>query len=110
MLDINKETGSSDMIRRAKDAKEYADTVKDVGKEYGIPVLDVWSAFMKAAGWKGDGLLPGSEESGKNEVLAKLLYDGKITFSPWPPHLSPRTELADYCRSASQPQWVQDCV
>jgi hypothetical protein len=76
MLDINKENGSTDMVRRAKDAKEYADAVKEVGKECGIPVLDVWGAFMKAAGWKGESVLPGSEESGKSEVLAELLYDG----------------------------------
>jgi hypothetical protein len=77
MLDINKENGSTDMIRRAKDAKEYADAVKEVGKECDVPVLDVWTAFMKAAGWNGQGVLPGSEESGKNEVLAELLYDGE---------------------------------
>jgi hypothetical protein len=77
MLDINKENGSTDMNRRAKDAEEYADTVKEVGKECGVPVLDVWGAFMKEAGWTGEGVLPGSEESGKNEVLAELLYDGE---------------------------------
>lgn len=77
MLDINKENGSTDMIRRARDAQEYANAVKEVGKKCDVPVLDVWGAFMKAAGWKGEGDLPGSEESGKNEVLAELLYDGE---------------------------------
>lgn len=80
ILEINKENESTDMIRRAKDAKDYADAVKEVGKECNVPVLDIWSAFMKAAGWKGEGILPGSEESGKDKVLAELLWDGELNF------------------------------
>lgn len=82
LLDINKKNGSADEIRRAKDAKEYAEKTKEVGKEYNLPVLDVWTAFMNATGWDGHGALPGSEEAGKNETLADLLHDGL--------HLSPR--------------------
>jgi isoamyl acetate esterase len=60
MLDINKEIGSTDEIRRAKDAKEYAEATIEVAKECQVPVLDVWSAFMKQTGWKEEGPLPGS--------------------------------------------------
>ena len=82
LLDINKENGSTDEIRRAKDAKEYAEKTKEVGKEYNLPVLDVWSAFMNETGWDGQGALPGSEEVGKNETLADLLHDGELSCSP----------------------------
>lgn len=88
MLDINKKNGSTDMIRRATDAKEYADAVKEVGKECGVPVLDIWGAFMKAAGWKGEGVLPGSEESGKNKVLEEFLYDGGFKQFQVPAHVT----------------------
>jgi hypothetical protein len=70
--------GSTEEIRKARDAADYAAVVREVGKETGVPVLDVWAAFMEKAGWKGeDGFLPGSKKSGKSMVLAELLYDGK---------------------------------
>lgn len=80
MLDLNKENGSTDQIRRAKDAKIYAEATKEVGKEFNLPVLDVWSAFMEVAAWKGTGILPGSEELGKSNVLAGFLHDGELSF------------------------------
>ena len=65
--------------RKAKDAAEYAELVREVGKETGLFVLDIWSAFMEKAGWKaGDPLpIPGSIELGRSAVLAELLYDGE---------------------------------
>jgi hypothetical protein len=80
MLELSKENGETDQIRRAKDAKLYAEATKEIGKEFNLPVLDVWSAFMGVAGWKGTGLLPGSEELGKNKVLASFLHDGELSF------------------------------
>lgn len=80
MIDINKENGSTDQIRRAKDARSYAQATMEVGKECHVPVLNVWSTFMEEAGWKGDGPLPGSEEQGKSEVLANLLHDGECIY------------------------------
>lgn len=77
MLDLNKESGATGEIRRARDAREYAETTKAVGAECGIPVLDIWSSFMDQTGWQGQGPLPGSEETGKNGTLASLLHDGK---------------------------------
>jgi hypothetical protein len=78
MLNINKENGSTDQIRRARDAKEYAEATISVGRECNVPVLDVWNAFMKHAGWKGEDPLPGSEKAGKSDTLAKLLHDGEL--------------------------------
>lgn len=63
-------------IRKAKDAGEYAAVVKEVGKETGVAVLDIWTMFMQKAGWDGGNSLPGSENLGKNLVLEGFLYDG----------------------------------
>jgi isoamyl acetate esterase len=66
--------------RKQKDAKAYAEAVKEVGRELGVPVVDAWSAFMEKAGWKmGDEVLVGTKESGKSEVLEELLYDGQFS-------------------------------
>lgn len=52
--------------------------MKEVGKEAGVPVLDLWTLFMEKAGWKGGDELPGEERLGKSEVLAELLPDGEF--------------------------------
>ena len=66
--------------RKAKDAAEYAQLVREVGKDAGVPVLDIWTAFMDKAGWKaGDHLpLPGSIELGKSAELGEMLPDGRF--------------------------------
>lgn len=63
--------------RKAEHAKQYAQVVKDLGKELNLPVVDVWGACMAKTGWKEGERLPGQIEDGKNEVLQGLLYDGK---------------------------------
>ena len=68
----------SGTIRLAKDAAAYAQIVRDIGAQYNIPVLDVWTLFMEKAGWKVGEALPGSKELGKNAVLAELLSDGEF--------------------------------
>jgi hypothetical protein len=68
--------GYTGEVRKAVDAAEYAELVREVGKEAGVSVLDVWSLFMKKTGWKAGEPLPGSKAMGKSEVLAELLYDG----------------------------------
>lgn len=83
LLEMNKENGRTEEIRKAKDAAAYAEAVREVGREMGVPVLDVWTAFMDAAGWKGgEEVLPESSELGKNEVLADLMYDGEVSLEP----------------------------
>ncbi|KAE8451632.1 hypothetical protein EG329_003089 [Mollisiaceae sp. DMI_Dod_QoI] len=68
--------GYTGEVRKARDAAEYAELVREVGKETGVDVLDVWSIFMEKVGWKSGEKLPGSKELGKNDVLSELLYDG----------------------------------
>jgi len=44
--------------RTAEHTKLYADACREIGKELGVPVLDLWSVFMAEAGWrKGEPLL-----------------------------------------------------
>lgn len=62
--------------RKQIDAKDYSECVRSIGKEFNIPVVDVWGAFMRSVGWRdGDGLV-GIRERGVNVGLARLLYDG----------------------------------
>jgi hypothetical protein len=81
---FQEEWGYTGETRKAKDAVEYAETVREVGKETGLSVLDIWSAFMDKAGWKaGDPLpVPGSIKLGRSAALAELLYDGKCCGIP----------------------------
>ncbi|KAL3427949.1 GDSL-like Lipase/Acylhydrolase [Phlyctema vagabunda] len=82
LLNRMKEIGVDQEPRRQTVTATYADAVREVGRETGNVVLDVWKLFMTKAGWRvGDYIFPGSEKAEKNEVLAELLYDGL--------HLSP---------------------
>jgi lysophospholipase L1-like esterase len=65
LLKLLEEWGSPPPTRKAVDAQHYAELVKEVGKEAGLPVLDIWSAFMEKAGWK-------------SKELEELLYDGEF--------------------------------
>jgi lysophospholipase L1-like esterase len=80
LVKLQEEWGVTPPTRKAADAQEYAELVKEVGKEAGVPVLDVWSAFMEKAGWKaGDPLpIPGTLELGKSKELEELSYDGEL--------------------------------
>lgn len=62
--------------RTAEHTKMYADACYEIGKELGVPVLDLWSVFMAEAGWREGEPLAGSIKIGKNNVLGELLEDG----------------------------------
>ncbi len=79
LIEFQKAWAYDGEIRRAKDAREYAELVKEVGKEADVPVVDLWTLFMEKAGWKGGEELPGEEKLGKNEILAELLADGEFS-------------------------------
>lgn len=71
-------------MRQASDAAEYAKATVEVGREMGVQVLDVWGLFMGLAGWKegdGEGVMPGSKEAERSQVLGELLCDGM--FDSW---------------------------
>lgn len=65
--------------RTAEHTKLYADACREIGKELGVPVLDLWSVFMAEAGWKKGEPLPGSIKTERNKVLGELLHDGMRT-------------------------------
>lgn len=64
--------------RTAETTAAYAQVVRDLGREKGIPVVDVWTAMMKHVGWDGDTSkpLPGSDSVPVNQKLQHLLPDG----------------------------------
>ncbi|KAJ5295371.1 hypothetical protein PENANT_c001G06213 [Penicillium antarcticum] len=62
--------------RTASGARQYADAAREVGAELNVPVADLWSAFMKAAGWKEGQALVGSRDAPNSETLSGLLTDG----------------------------------
>ncbi|KAL1988479.1 hypothetical protein VTN96DRAFT_9534 [Rasamsonia emersonii] len=70
------EKGFESPSRTASNTKQYADACREVAHSLGIPVADIWTAFMKAAGWQDGQPLAGSKEIPKNDILESLLTDG----------------------------------
>ena len=62
--------------RTASFTKSYAAAACEVGASLNIPVVDLWSAFMKTTGWKEGEPLVGAHDVPSNEILASLLIDG----------------------------------
>lgn len=94
-----------DGIRTAEHTKKYADACRQVGKELGVVVLDLWSVFMKRAGWKPGQPLAGSKAAERNKVLGELLSDGRFF------HICHALLcLTDSNRVALQSNWIQDLV
>lgn len=69
--------GYSGLQRTAANTKRYADACRGLGKQLDVPVVDLWTVFMEAAGWKEGGPLPGAKDADRNQVLGSLLVDGK---------------------------------
>ena len=69
--------GLTDPRRTAEHTKRYADACREVGKELGVAVLDIWSIMMAKAGWREGEPLVGSKKVARNEVLEGLLIDGE---------------------------------
>jgi len=60
----------------------YADAAVEVGKELGVPTVNLWKACIDyAGGWKEGEPIPGSKPNGRNEKLEGLFRDG-LHFSP----------------------------
>lgn len=67
--------------RTAENTAEYAEFVREVGKDLNLPVIDLWQAFMDEAGYKKGDIFPGSKLIGQNPVLVRLMHDG-LHFNP----------------------------
>ena len=70
-------TGYNGLQRTAENTKRYAEACREMGKDLVVPVVDIWTLFAEAAGWKEGGPLPGSKGTDRNQVLGSLLVDGK---------------------------------
>lgn len=77
--DGNNIPGFDGLRRTAKTTASYAEAVRVVGRERGVPVCDVWAAMMREAGWDEQkaGELPGSEAAAENATLRRFFSDGK---------------------------------
>ena len=64
--------------RTAEHTAKYARAARELGEELLLPVLDLWTIFMRQAGWQedGTGALAGSRDAPRNQVLGELLVDG----------------------------------
>ena len=62
--------------RTAANTAIYAAACREIACGLEIPVLDLWSIFMKKTGWKAGDPLIGSLDAPKSKVLAELLIDG----------------------------------
>lgn len=62
--------------RTAIHTKQYAEAVREVGASLGVPVVDIWSAFISTTGWKEGEPLPGSRDSPKLDKFQRLFTDG----------------------------------
>lgn len=69
--------------RNATTTASYADACREVGQEFNLPVLDLWTIFMLKAGWNQgqQGPLIGSRAAPKSQILDELLSDG-LHFTP----------------------------
>lgn len=68
----------SDNTRTAMHTAKYASACREVGQEFNLPALDLWTSFMSRAGWRDGDSEPliGSRAAAKNQVLGSLLNDG----------------------------------
>ncbi|CAI7573997.1 unnamed protein product [Penicillium crustosum] len=62
--------------RTASFTKSYAVAACEVGASLNIPVVDLWSAFMKPTGWKEGEPLIGARDVPNNDTLSSFLSDG----------------------------------
>ena len=73
----DREMGRTQISRLAEITRTYADAAIQVGQEMGIPVVNLWGAFMACTDWSGGSPLPGSKSQPQNEKLGELLRDGE---------------------------------
>ncbi|EGD93615.1 GDSL Lipase/Acylhydrolase [Trichophyton tonsurans CBS 112818] len=73
-FDLSK--GVTPLSRSANNTKLYAGACREVGKSLHVAIADIWSAFMREAGWVEGQPIAGSKEIPENPKLASLLIDG----------------------------------
>jgi isoamyl acetate esterase len=63
--------------RTAERTKLYADITKEVGKELGVAVVDIWTCLMEKSGWQPETPLNGSLAVSRNWAFSQFFVDGK---------------------------------
>jgi lysophospholipase L1-like esterase len=81
LQEFDESKGNAHPTRTAKHTKQYAEAVREVGSSLGVPVVDVWSAFMAAVGWKEGEPLPGSRDLPNSDQFQRLFTDGLLPLS-----------------------------
>lgn len=76
--ECHREKGVQEIRRTAEHTKLYADACRETGQEHGVVVLDLWSIFMKKAGWTERMPLYGSKKVQRSKVFGELLHDGTL--------------------------------
>lgn len=71
--------GYEELRRTSQHTKLYVDACRDIGRCLGIPVVDIWSAFLKKAGWTKEEALIGSLQEPRSEIFDNLFSDGILT-------------------------------
>jgi len=84
--------GHAPLSRTAANTKRYADACRELGVKLDVPVVDLWSRFMHAVGWRAGEPLAGSREIERNSKLGELLSDG----ASFAPSRSSRPDFATY--------------
>ncbi|KAL4764856.1 SGNH/GDSL hydrolase family protein [Aspergillus foveolatus] len=73
---FDEDKGNVHPTRKNSRTREYAQAAREVAESLDIPVVDLWTAFMAAVGWKEGDPLIGSREAPNNEKFASLFTDG----------------------------------
>ncbi|EHA25238.1 hypothetical protein CBS147343_6215 [Aspergillus niger] len=68
--------GNPHPTRTNAHARKYGQAAREVAAEFGLPVADVWSAFMSTVGWKEGQPLVGSRDLPEDGKFASLFTDG----------------------------------
>ncbi|KAI9369609.1 SGNH hydrolase-type esterase domain-containing protein [Aspergillus egyptiacus] len=73
-FDVDK--GNIHPTRTNRNTRRYAEAAREVAASLGLPVVDLWTAFMTAAGWKEGQPLVGSREAPNAKKFESLFTDG----------------------------------
>jgi len=74
--------GRAAVSRKNVDLKKYSEAAAGLGEKLGVPVVNLWKAFMANTGWsegkwKESEPILGALELPQNEELVRLLHDGR---------------------------------
>lgn len=77
-IDTDRQKGFSELRRTAKTTGQYAEACRETGSALGIPVVDIWTAFLKRAGWAEGEPLVGSFARPRSEMFDSFFSDGEF--------------------------------